>query len=213
MNNFGKRTKELDAMAIQEIENKIEGSRASAAQALYEMYSTLEYIKRHNRHQEHSRYKTVGFYTYLKDRFGIGKVLYQQNVAAFRRYPLEALELGVGMAVEIHEKCGVINAQKVYAEINKSNLSHVNPISRASIDAIIQKYMKAPVAKITKTHTDWEAMYQAEREEHEKTIKTLERALATVDMLSEQLSGIGINAASIVRMSGEANNVVNHINA
>lgn len=175
-----------DTLSITDLERKVVELSALSRESMREMYTLLEYLRTSSRYKENPSYKKATFWQYIEDIFTIREGTYRENSRAFTKFPEYAVEYGVGIVAKVDRLCGGAKVSKVMDEIKRENLSHKKPLSRSSVENIIQKYRATP--RISKTITDWKAMYEAESARHETTKTNLKIALAEIKELHDQVS-------------------------
>jgi hypothetical protein len=198
MKETKKEPTKYDALSIGDLEGKVEKMFTLSRESQREMYEVLEYLRTSGRFKENHRYKKTSFWDYLEDRFTIRQGTYRENVRAFLKFPEYAVEYGVGIVTKIDRVCGSKKIGKVLDEITKEAATRKKSINRAFIEAIIQKHRIAPA--ITKTITDWRAMYEAERAAHDATKVNLKIAVAKVKELQEQVEKLKETAGVLDRV-------------
>jgi hypothetical protein len=182
----------FDPFNITELEAKVVQLSSSARESQKEMYEILEYLRMSGRYKENPGYKKASFWEYLDDVFSVRQGTYRENVRAYGKYGLFAVEYGVGLAAKIDRVCGTIRSKKVMDEISKTNASHKKPISRAKIEQIIQN--NRDTKKIEKKYVDWKQMFDEESMAHEKTKAELKAAYDTIMELTEQVEKLKTTA-------------------
>jgi hypothetical protein len=187
-----KKNDKYDGINISELEAKIKKLYTLSRENQKEMYECLEYLRTTYRFKENPRYKKSSFWEYLEDNFTIRQGTYRENVRAFTKFPKYALEYGIGLVSKIDRVCGGMRVEKVISEIQQEGIAHKMPLSRAKMEAIIQKHW--PIPKIKKEITDWKSMYENEKLAHDHTKEALQVAVKKVKELNEQIEKLKITA-------------------
>lgn len=185
-----------DTLSITDLERKVVELSTLSRESMREMYVLLEYLRTSSRYKENPSYKKATFWQYIEDIFTIREGTYRENSRAFTKFPEYAVEYGVGIVAKIDKLCGGAKVSKVIDEIKRENISHKKPLSRSSVENIIQKYRATP--KISKTITDWKSMYEAEKLAHDETRKSLKISVARVNELNAQILKLKATAEKFV---------------
>ncbi len=193
-----KKNEKYDGIALVELETKIEKLRIESRESQREMYECLEYLRTSYRYKENTRYKKASFWQYLEDRFNIRQGTFRENVRSFTKFPQYSVEYGVGLVAKIDRICGGIKVDKVISEIKEEATSRKNGVPIDKIESIIQK--NRSTKKIKKEITDWKAMYETERQAHDKTKEALKFAMGKIKELNEQVAKLKVTATKWSRI-------------
>jgi len=185
---------------IEEIEKHLADLKTLSNDAMLEFYTGLKYLEKSKRYKENKRYKAASFWDYIEDQFQIRQGTYRENVRAFVSYPAESKEYGVGLVSKVMRVCKAEDGKKVFKEIEAKQDKRKTPVRRDEIEKIIQEYAKEE-PKITKTTTDWRAMYEQEKIEHGRTRDALLLANKEIDELKKQVEKLKKSAAGFVDIS------------
>lgn len=163
--------KKLDSMKIDYIEKKAKELRDQSRQRDVEFIEILNYLRVTKRYRENPKYAKVSFWVYTEEVFMIREKTYRERSKAYNMYPEYSVKYGVGLVSKIQRKFGAKkDVQKVFGQIDK-----LKDPRRDQIEKVIEKNMPE-TKRITKTNTDWRAMYEAEKSAHEQTREMLRAA-------------------------------------
>ena len=113
---------------------------------------------------KNGRDKYTDFFSYIMERHGFSKNIYQFRIWATKHCHDEILEYGWGTVKRVMMACGKQRTKAVFREIRKAE-----PLRRSGIDTIIEKERTIK----RKPRINWRQLYLNELTAHEVTKKKL----------------------------------------
>ena len=154
-----------DSKKINQIEKEIKDSNELSLEARKTSIFALAYLKHSSRYKENPVYKKSSFANYLLGRYNIRYNTFDESFRSFDKFEAESIKYGVGLVAKVSRICGTKKQKQVLDEINQTSKSLKNPIQKAKIETIIDKYAKPKTA----TKPSYKALYAAEVKQHDIT--------------------------------------------
>lgn len=178
--------RKYDGVNINELENAAKGNQHEMREAQVEMVKILYYLECTKRYKENKRYAKATFGEYVDGMFALREGTYREWKRAILHWEEEVLKHGVGLPAKVVSFCGSLKAPKIFAEIDKiiADAKKDGPSVRDKIEKLIYGNSK----KISKSVTDYKAMYEREFAAHEITKAKLKEAGKIIVELREQIS-------------------------
>lgn len=192
--------KKYDGKKLVEVEADILHLKKTTFSAQKGMIETLHYLEATERFKEDKTYENSSFDVYLKDKFSMLPVTYQNMRIAFFNFREESLKYGPGLVTSIKKKCGAERMGEVLKEISAADDNTKKPITREKIQQIIEKHKKTkliPAGPSKRDTIDWQAKYENERKLHLATQADLKKAHEQLDRLKDTVFRLQAAQAAI----------------
>ena len=154
--------KKLDKLTIAQIENNLNTIKKDVVGRNAQFYQTLEYLETTKRFKENTVYKESTFEKYIGDMFMLRMTTYLNARTAYLKHATPTRDLGPNLVISVRKKCGVMEAEKVFAEIKKKKSAKKGVFTRDNIQEIINKHAKPVKEKPVKK--DLSSMLTSSRE-------------------------------------------------
>lgn len=183
----------MDKLTISEIENNLKSLKTNAEDARMKFFKGLEYLETTKRFKENELYKDSTFETYINDMFLLRHKTYMNGRTAYLKHEKATKALGPALVVSVRRKCGVLNAEKVFKEIEEKSKKKA-VFTRQDIQSIIDKNAKPVKPKPIEDKLDYKKLLADARatiRDQDKTISKQARQIirlkATITDLKKQL--------------------------
>ena len=193
--------KKYDTKKLADVESDVLHLKKTTFSAQKGMIETLHYLETTERFKEDKAYENSSFDVYLKDKFSMLPVTYQNMRIEFFNFREESLKYGPGLVTSVKKKCGAEKMTEVFKEIKAADKTPKKPITRERIQQVIEKHKKVravpsdPVVK--KNAIDWQSKYESEHKLRLEAERSIIKAYEQIDRLKETVLRLNSYQAAI----------------
>ncbi len=175
-----------DQKSFEELEKGAFTARKKSIENLIVYFGYLFYFESTRRFREHPRYKKSSFGEYLLNEHHINESNYINSRIAIIKHPIEVKRLGLPTVIQIRKKCGAINADKVFGELNSKNReptqSEINNSIGKHIDPV---KVKSASPDFISASRQWEEKFFKLQEEYQALSNQYIEALGQINKLKQ----------------------------